>query len=137
VTFGAADTLKVVLTAKENGKAKRPHQAFLVLQETETGLEAPFPLTTKENGKAIVDIVRLSPCPYNPSILSWLTFRFTETYRYPRPTPVLVQAPQGVPDPCLLWFVRGLRRARLRCRDQVGSQRSTADLREAPTVRQA
>ncbi|KAK6065141.1 hypothetical protein SCUP234_10951 [Seiridium cupressi] len=56
VTFGAADTLKIVLTAKENGKGKRPHQAFLVLQETETGLEAPFPLTTKENGKATVDV---------------------------------------------------------------------------------
>lgn len=49
--------MKIVVTAKENGKGKRPHQAFLVLQETETGLEAPFALTTKENGKATVDIV--------------------------------------------------------------------------------
>jgi oligosaccharyltransferase complex subunit delta (ribophorin II) len=56
--LGAADTLKIVITAKENGKGKRPHQAFLVLQEPTTGLEAPFPLTTKENGKATVDIVR-------------------------------------------------------------------------------
>ncbi|KAF3021478.1 hypothetical protein E8E14_010432 [Neopestalotiopsis sp. 37M] len=56
VALGAADTLKIVITAKENGKGKRPHQAFLVLQEPETGLEAPFPLTTKENGKATVDI---------------------------------------------------------------------------------
>ncbi|KAI0126560.1 Oligosaccharyltransferase subunit Ribophorin II-domain-containing protein [Xylariales sp. AK1849] len=56
VSVGSADTLKIVVTTKENGKAKRPHQAFLVLQEAETGLEAPFPLTTKENGKATVDI---------------------------------------------------------------------------------
>ncbi|KAH6657755.1 Oligosaccharyltransferase subunit Ribophorin II-domain-containing protein [Truncatella angustata] len=56
VSLGAADTLKIVLTATENGKGKRPHQAFLVLKETETGLEAPFPLTTKDNGKAIVDL---------------------------------------------------------------------------------
>ncbi|KAI1844572.1 hypothetical protein JX265_001557 [Neoarthrinium moseri] len=56
VAFGAADTLKLIITAQENGKGKRPHQAFLVLQETETGLEAPFPLTVKESGKATVDI---------------------------------------------------------------------------------
>ncbi|KAJ4290728.1 hypothetical protein N0V88_006477 [Collariella sp. IMI 366227] len=49
-------TLKLSLTAKDNGKGKRPHQAFLVLQEQESGLEAPFPLTVKENGKAVVQI---------------------------------------------------------------------------------
>lgn len=57
VTLGNADTLKVILTAKENGKGKRPHQAFLVLQEPKSGLEAPFPLTVKETGKAVVQIV--------------------------------------------------------------------------------
>lgn len=56
--MGSTDTLKITVTAQEGGKAKRPHQAFLVLQEAETGLEAPFPFTTKENGKATVDIVR-------------------------------------------------------------------------------
>ncbi|KAK8061567.1 oligosaccharyltransferase subunit ribophorin ii [Apiospora phragmitis] len=56
VDFGSTDTLKIILTAKEGGKAKRPHQAFLTLQETESGLEAPFVFTTKENGKATVDI---------------------------------------------------------------------------------
>ncbi|KAK8071984.1 oligosaccharyltransferase subunit ribophorin ii [Apiospora saccharicola] len=56
VDFGNTDTLKIILTAKEGGKAKRPHQAFLTLQETETGLEAPFVFTTKESGKATVDI---------------------------------------------------------------------------------
>lgn len=48
----------MILTAKDNGQAKRPHQAFVVLQEQESGLEAPFPLTVKENGKAVVQIVR-------------------------------------------------------------------------------
>lgn len=55
------------MTAKEGGKAKRPHQAFLTLQEPETGLEAPFIFTTKESGKATVDIVRhhtpIAACP--------------------------------------------------------------------------
>ncbi|KAG7293391.1 hypothetical protein NEMBOFW57_003441 [Staphylotrichum longicolle] len=56
VSLGTTDTLKLSLTAKDNGKGKRPHQAFLVLQEPESGLEAPFPLTVKENGKAVAQI---------------------------------------------------------------------------------
>jgi oligosaccharyltransferase complex subunit delta (ribophorin II) len=48
-----------LLVAKDGGKGKRPHQAFVVLQDEVSGLEAPFPLTVKENGKAVVDIVRL------------------------------------------------------------------------------
>ncbi|KAK0657462.1 Oligosaccharyltransferase subunit Ribophorin II-domain-containing protein [Cercophora newfieldiana] len=56
VSLGSADTLKVALTAKDNGKGKRPHQAFVILKEQDSGLEAPFPLNTKENGKAVVQI---------------------------------------------------------------------------------
>ncbi|KAM3503113.1 hypothetical protein MY10362_004408 [Beauveria mimosiformis] len=57
VTFGHASTLKLSLTAEEAGTAKRPHQAFLVLRETASGLEAPFPLTIKESGKGTVKLV--------------------------------------------------------------------------------
>ncbi|KAI1137082.1 Dolichyl-diphosphooligosaccharide--protein glycosyltransferase subunit Swp1 [Hypoxylon sp. FL0543] len=56
VVFESSDSLKLLLTAKENGKGKRPHQAFLVLREPTSGLEAPFPLTVKDNGKATVEI---------------------------------------------------------------------------------
>ncbi|KAI1802905.1 Oligosaccharyltransferase subunit Ribophorin II-domain-containing protein [Daldinia bambusicola] len=56
VVLDSSDSLKVLLTAKEDGKGKRPHQAFLVLREPASGLEAPFPLTVKENGKATVEI---------------------------------------------------------------------------------
>ncbi|KAI1378642.1 Dolichyl-diphosphooligosaccharide--protein glycosyltransferase subunit Swp1 [Hypoxylon crocopeplum] len=56
VVFDSADSLKLLLTAKEAGKGKRPHQAFLVLREPASGLEAPFPLTVKDNGKATVEI---------------------------------------------------------------------------------
>ncbi|KAL2061290.1 hypothetical protein VTL71DRAFT_7563 [Oculimacula yallundae] len=55
VTLGATDALKIVLSATEDGKAKRPHQAFLLLQDQVTGLEATFPFTVKENGKGKVD----------------------------------------------------------------------------------
>ncbi|KAF2964624.1 hypothetical protein GQX73_g8951 [Xylaria multiplex] len=56
VAIGNTESLKVLLVAKDGGKAKRPHQAFVVLQDELTGLEAPFPMTVKENGKAVVDI---------------------------------------------------------------------------------
>jgi len=55
VTLGAADSLKIILTATENGKAKRPHQAFLLLRDQDTGLEATFPFSVKETGKGKVD----------------------------------------------------------------------------------
>lgn len=58
VTLGSADKIKVSVTTKEGSKAKRPHQAFLVLKEA-SGLEAPYPLTVKESGKGTVEIVRV------------------------------------------------------------------------------
>lgn len=62
VTLSAQDTLTVSLTAKDNGKAKRPHQAFVLLKDQETGLEAPFPLTIRDTGKGNVKIVRVMIC---------------------------------------------------------------------------
>ncbi|KAI1433843.1 Oligosaccharyltransferase subunit Ribophorin II-domain-containing protein [Xylaria sp. CBS 124048] len=56
ITLSTAETIKVLLVAKDDGKGKRPHQAFVVLQDELTGLEAPFPMTVKENGKAVVEI---------------------------------------------------------------------------------
>ncbi|PSR94178.1 hypothetical protein BD289DRAFT_494833 [Coniella lustricola] len=58
VSLGAQDTLTITLTAKDNGKAKRPHQAFLLLQDQSTGLEAPFPLSVRDNGKGKVQITQ-------------------------------------------------------------------------------
>lgn len=57
VQIGNGDSFKIILTAKDDGKAKRPHQAFVHLYSTKTDLSAPFPMTVKENGKAMVQIV--------------------------------------------------------------------------------
>jgi hypothetical protein len=57
VILGASDTLKILLTATEDGKPKRPHQAFLLLTDQDTGLEATFPLSMKDSGKGKVDLV--------------------------------------------------------------------------------
>ncbi|CAK7208276.1 hypothetical protein SEUCBS140593_000118 [Sporothrix eucalyptigena] len=56
LVFGSSDVAKITLTTKDNGKEKRPHQAFLLLQDVVSGLEAPFPLTVKESGKGSVQI---------------------------------------------------------------------------------
>ncbi|KAG0645485.1 Dolichyl-diphosphooligosaccharide-glycosyltransferase subunit SWP1 [Hyphodiscus hymeniophilus] len=58
VTLGASDTVKILLTATEDGKPKRPHQAFLLLTDQDTGLETTFPITMKETGKGKVDITQ-------------------------------------------------------------------------------
>lgn len=57
MTLGSADALKIVLSATEDGKGKRPHQAFLLLQDQDSGLEAAFPFAVKESGKGKVDVV--------------------------------------------------------------------------------
>jgi oligosaccharyltransferase complex subunit delta (ribophorin II) len=57
VRLGQGDKLKVSLTAKDGSKAKRPHQAFLLVKES-SGLEAPFPLEVKDSGKGAVELVR-------------------------------------------------------------------------------
>jgi oligosaccharyltransferase complex subunit delta (ribophorin II) len=57
VDFGVADTLKIILTTQEGKTARRPHQAFLLLQDADTGLDVSFPFNVKDNGKAKVDLV--------------------------------------------------------------------------------
>lgn len=57
ITLGASDSLKVVLTAQDGKTAKRPHQAFLLLKDADTGLDVSYPFSVKESGKAKVDLV--------------------------------------------------------------------------------
>lgn len=57
VSFAGADTLRVILTAEEGSSAKRPHQAFLLLKDTQSGLDVSYPFAVKENGKSRVELV--------------------------------------------------------------------------------
>ena len=59
VTLGASDTLKILLTTKEDNKAKRPHQAFLLVQDPGSKLDTSFPFQVKENGKGKIELVCL------------------------------------------------------------------------------
>nr|POE77571.1 isoform 2 of dolichyl-diphosphooligosaccharide--protein glycosyltransferase subunit 2 [Quercus suber] len=57
-TLPSTDTLKIILTTTEGKTAKRPHQAFLTLQEPSTGLEESFPFSVKDNGKGKVELTQ-------------------------------------------------------------------------------
>jgi oligosaccharyltransferase complex subunit delta (ribophorin II) len=57
VELGVADTLKIILTAQEGKTAKRPHQAFLLLRDVDTGLDISYAFNVKDNGKAKIDLV--------------------------------------------------------------------------------
>lgn len=48
----------MVLTAKEDRKPKRPHQAFLRLEDRKSGLDTSFALTVRDNGKGKLELVR-------------------------------------------------------------------------------
>lgn len=58
VKLGAGETLKVILTTQEGKSAKRPHQAFLLLQDPSTNLDISYPFNVKDSGKAKVELVR-------------------------------------------------------------------------------
>lgn len=57
VELGAADTLKIVVTTQDGRTAKRPHQAFLLLKDVESGLDISYPFSIKDSGKGKVDLV--------------------------------------------------------------------------------
>ncbi|OCK78495.1 hypothetical protein K432DRAFT_444597 [Lepidopterella palustris CBS 459.81] len=56
VSLGATDTLKIILTTTDGKKAKRPHQAFLTLTDTISGLEDSYVFSIKETGKGKLEL---------------------------------------------------------------------------------
>ena len=57
VPLKSSDTLKVILTTQEGNTARRPHQAFLLLREEDTGLDTSYPFNVKDSGKAKIELV--------------------------------------------------------------------------------
>ncbi|CAD6504836.1 BgTH12-00338 [Blumeria graminis f. sp. triticale] len=55
VLLGETDTLKIIFTATSDGIAKRPHQAFLLLRDQDTGVETAFVSSFKGNGRGKVE----------------------------------------------------------------------------------
>ncbi|EXJ71100.1 uncharacterized protein A1O5_06093 [Cladophialophora psammophila CBS 110553] len=56
IPLGSSDTLKITLATQEGKSAKRPHQAFLLLQDQEGKLDVSYPFSVKESGKAKVEL---------------------------------------------------------------------------------
>lgn len=57
VSLSPTDSLKLTITTKDGSTGKKPHQAYLSLHDTVTGLEDAYPFAVKENGKAKLEIV--------------------------------------------------------------------------------
>ncbi|OJD10614.1 hypothetical protein AJ78_08425 [Emergomyces pasteurianus Ep9510] len=57
-SFRDSDILKLSLTTREGRSAKRPHQAFLLLKDLDSGLDISYPLSRKESGKAAVELAQ-------------------------------------------------------------------------------
>ena len=55
--LGDEDILGVILTTKEGHSAKRPHQAFLLLRDPDSGLDISYAMQVKESGRATVELV--------------------------------------------------------------------------------
>ncbi|KAI1612051.1 dolichyl-diphosphooligosaccharide-protein glycosyltransferase [Exophiala viscosa] len=56
IKLGATDSLKVTLTTQDGKTAKRPHQAFLLLQDSSKKLDVSYPFSVKESGKAKLEL---------------------------------------------------------------------------------
>lgn len=59
--LGPSDTLKVLVTSKEDRKAKQPHQAFLNVRDPASNLETSYAISIKDNGKGKVELVSFPP----------------------------------------------------------------------------
>ncbi|KAJ5095990.1 hypothetical protein NUU61_005346 [Penicillium alfredii] len=58
ISLATVDTLRVTLTTQEGSSPKRPHQAFLLLKDDQTGLDISYPFTVKESGKSRVELTQ-------------------------------------------------------------------------------
>lgn len=57
IALGESDSLKLILTTQEARSAKRPHQAFLLLKDSQNGLDISYPLSVKDSGKSKLELV--------------------------------------------------------------------------------
>lgn len=69
VSVGASETLRIILTTREDRKAKRPHQAFLNLKDPKSNLETSYAFQVKESGKGKVELVSYVDVNGNPRTL--------------------------------------------------------------------
>ncbi|CAD6587568.1 MAG: hypothetical protein ASARMPRED_003186 [Alectoria sarmentosa] len=58
IALGSSETLKILLTTKEDNNAKRPHQAFLLVKDPQSNLDTSFAFQVKENGKGKIELTQ-------------------------------------------------------------------------------
>ncbi|KAJ9606363.1 hypothetical protein H2200_009324 [Cladophialophora chaetospira] len=90
ISLGATDTLKITLTAQEGKTAKRPHQAFLLVQDQDGKLDVSYPFSVKESGKAVISLTQkdlpaqfLTPNTHLTTTILLASFSSTPGYSSP------------------------------------------------------
>lgn len=132
ISLGSTDTLKLLLTAVENKTPKRPNQAYLILQDPSTGLEDSFPLSSKESGKAKVELVCTTiPRPYT------LPHIFADLQGSTRSVSQSEGTIKGIACFGFIRLVNSNRHPSLRPDNQSGPIRTFATSGEATSLRQA
>ena len=104
VTLGASDSLKILLTTKEDNKAKRPHQTFLLVKDPKSNLDTYFPFQVKENGKGKIELVRFP----NTSSSSYSWLKVTDPEGFPIPITIRDRTFRCVPSSCIIRLVETL-----------------------------
>jgi len=56
IELSPADTLRLAFTATEDDKPGRPHQSFILIEDTSSSLDIVIPVPVKPSGKAKIDI---------------------------------------------------------------------------------
>jgi hypothetical protein len=57
VEISGSDVLHLTFTAKDGGKAARPHQSFVLVENSADKLDIAIPIGVKSSGKAKLDFV--------------------------------------------------------------------------------
>lgn len=118
VLLGPSDTLKILLTAKEDRKPKRPHQAFLLVKDPATSLETSYALSVKDNGKGKVELVKLLPVR---SFVQGTNYFNAGAKGSPHAAFDFLWTTFCVPHNCIIWFFEALSQPRLRPFSQTRS----------------
>lgn len=79
LAFGPGDTLKISLTTVDDQTPRRPHQAFLTLQDPATGAEDAYPINIKDAGKGKLELVRIDTGTFYNSLANF-DARLTRTF---------------------------------------------------------
>lgn len=108
--MSSGDTLKISITATEDKSPKRPHQAFLTLQDATTGAEDAFPFIIKDTGKGKIELVCITLTSSQAQLLTFMIDTQGPSHSIPQHR----QTSQSQYHPRVLWLLYTIRPSHIR-----------------------